>query len=181
MLRLFILILALVPTLTVAQEGPQKGWTVLKGTVATVGPFAPSLDKLDDLKLTFHISKAGERLSGLGERLNGLGEPKLSVLCNAGAVGVLVTDPDLAEGPARRVQAGVSFDGEALHVTQWILLGNTYQPTDEQENKELPARFLTSRQLSLVLPTGPSDSELLRFDLEGFEEAATEMRKSCPF
>jgi len=71
---------------------------------------------------------------------------------------------------------------------QWILTGNIYQPTEQLESKQLAVQFLTSKQLDLILALrtnatqlGPNDVQMLVFDLDGFAEAAAEMRRTCPF
>jgi hypothetical protein len=160
-----------------------KGWRVLIGTVPQNDLRAVPLDALDSVKPTFSLTKPGRRI-------NGPGEPKLSVLCQPDNLGVVVSvGKTPANGPAERVSAEARFDTANAKVTQWILAGDFfgYAPASPLELKSFVAQFLISRQLKLALPLhanvirlGPSDVLVLEFDLDGFAEAATDMRRTCP-
>jgi hypothetical protein len=180
MRNLFPLLLVLVTSMAPAEEF--KGWRILKGTVPQTELRVQPLDALKNIKLTFSLIKRGRRLDGAGE-------PVLSIQCRDGApIGVGVWGTNSVDGPAGRVRVEARFDKADPQVTQWLLTGNVYGLIGELENKSFAAQFLISKQLDIILPLlpsvsrlGPSDVQMLVFDLDGFAEAATEMRKTCPF
>jgi hypothetical protein len=101
---------------------------------------------------------------------------------------MIVTGTNSVNGPAGRVRVEARFDKADPQVMQGLLTGNLYGLTGELGNKSFVAQFLISKQLHIILPLlpnvsrlGPSDVQRLVFDLDGFAEAATEMRKTCPF
>lgn len=158
------------PAAAQEQERLTRGWTV-RMAVPTTGAGAA-------MPAGTAVESAVSMIKS-GGPVHRPGRAGLLLECRKGTLAMLAIDLDWPPGssPVGAVDVKVRIDSGDPAAERWSILGNAYEPPDA---KDMVERFVGARSFSLQVPSPLGDREL-SFDLDGFSEAATDLRKNCPF